>query len=97
VAFSSSAPAKELAELEALPPDHVIVSNKPLFEIERCIVVRDWSIPAIVYRTPDRPDESLIYFAKFTFNPKLISLKREGNRTIISFRNFGPDDIQNCI
>jgi DNA-binding transcriptional LysR family regulator len=44
--------------------DYTYRSTRPLYEVERCIVMSDMPDWANVYRTPDRPNESLIYYQR---------------------------------
>jgi hypothetical protein len=50
--------ARSVEEILAQPPQLTLSSNKPFYEIERCIVLRT-SPTMIPYRTPDRPYDSL--------------------------------------
>jgi len=63
-------------------------SSKALFEVERCLVLRDWAIDPNVYRTPDRPNESLIYFSSSGIGrPMTVALTSAGGKTVVEVRN----------
>src|SRR3546814_7225719 len=78
----ASASAHDLAKALSKEPVATYVSNKPLFEVERCLIMLDTPNVQVVYRTPDRPDHSLVYW-----NSMVVELVRADNQTRIVVRN----------
>src|SRR3546814_1987526 len=74
----ASASAHDLAKALSKEPVATYVSNKPLFEVERCLIMLDTPNVPVVYRTPDRPDHSLVYW-----NSMVVELVRADNQTRI--------------
>jgi hypothetical protein len=62
--ISTPAAASSIAKAMQDDPARTFQSSKALFEVERCIVMADMPDAPAVYRSPDRADESLIYYAK---------------------------------
>lgn len=80
--LASSASAYNLAKAMAGKPEAQFESSRPLYEVERCIVMLDLPSQPSVYRTPDRPDESLIHFGQTT--PMAIHLlQRNGKIAVV--------------
>ena len=52
-------------------------TSRPFYEIERCLVLGDFGTnPPSVYRAPDQPDESLLYFSLGIGNTLVLKLNR---------------------
>lgn len=64
VALAAPATASSIGKAMSGEPDHAFQSGKNLFEIERCIVMADMPDAPSVYRSPDKPNESLIFYPK---------------------------------
>ncbi|RYF29952.1 MAG: hypothetical protein EOO38_32845 [Cytophagaceae bacterium] len=61
-------------------------SKRALLDVERCLVMSlDTQGNPIVYRTPDKPDESLIYYSVVGGSPAIIQLERNGGSLLVLF------------
>lgn len=76
--------AADLNETLTSPPEQEYTSRKALVDVERCIVLGDMPDMPAVYRAPERPNESLIYYPKmFGRKPALIQLEMKGGTTLV--------------
>jgi hypothetical protein len=76
--FAAPANAANLGKSMAEPPKLSATSQKGFYDIERCIVLADYSDAPNVYRTPDRPKESLIFYSTGGIgSPPVIKLEAE--------------------
>ncbi|RVT91295.1 hypothetical protein [Sphingomonas crocodyli] len=96
LAWCSSAHAYDLGNLLREKPDGTFSTPKPLFEVERCLLLRDWRDSVFVYRTPDRPDESLVYFTGGFNEPRAIELRRTAGGTEVAVHSIAVAKAQEC-
>lgn len=82
---ASEVHAYNLGKVTSGPPEASFMSERELYVIERCIVMLDLPSQPSVYRTPDRPDESLIHFGQTT--PMAIKLAQSSGRVEIAIYN----------
>jgi hypothetical protein len=69
-------------------PEGFIEGPRSLFDAEECIVLNvDATFAPVVYRRPDRPDETLIYYANRGSEPVAFGLKRVGAVTKVTIYN----------
>jgi hypothetical protein len=83
--YASSAGAYDLSKAMSGMPEANITGTANIYVAERCIVMIDSISAPIVYRTPDRPNESLIYAGRDGGSPIVYKLERlgEGVRVLI--------------
>ena len=74
--FSSPVAAYDLKKVMSGKPEAQFKSQRNFFEIERCIVMLDLPAQPSVYRTPDKPDESIVHFG--TITPMAVQLLKRG-------------------
>lgn len=84
-AMAVSAHAYNLGKITGGTPEASFTSTRDLYEVERCIVMLDLPAQPSVYRSPDRPNESLIHFGVTT--PMAIKLLRSGSRLEVIIYN----------
>jgi len=65
-----------------LEPDKASYSTaRSIYDVERCLLVIDLNAAPVIYRAPDRPDESIFYLTTTGGAGGVIALKRVGNTT----------------
>jgi hypothetical protein len=80
-----------LAAARALPPQATLRSEKALFDVERCIVEHTKIQVPDVYRTPDRPAESVLVSKNSGMNTfSIIELSRASEATLIVLKGPKP-------
>lgn len=97
---SAAAHAHDLGKALTREPSATFVSAKPLFEVERCIMMSNMPEAPMVYRTPDRPDHSLVYWQAMWGNPMVVELIRDGEQTRVIVRNSNrtfEDRFKECV
>ena len=77
VFISTPAIAYDLTKVMSGKPEARFQSQRSLFEIERCIVMLDLPAQPSVYRTPDKPFESIVHFG--TITPMAIQLLQKSD------------------
>ena len=93
---ASPAMSYNLAKAMSGSFDAKFTSALPLFEVERCIVMLDLPAQPSVYRTPDKPNESLVHFGVTT--PMAVQLIETNGKLDIIVWNGSKfaDRIRNC-
>lgn len=87
LAMASPALAYDLTAALASKPSAQFESSKTIYAIERCIIRLDMPDAAIVYRAPDEPNHSLIYWPTAMRKPMVVELKQSGAAAQIIVRN----------
>lgn len=99
LALASPASAYNLGKVLAEKPEAVLSGPRALFDVERCIILIDEPSEPQVYRAPDRPNDSLIYYATGIGHPIAYKLSQEGGRTSVTM--FGTtkhrERVQACV
>lgn len=49
-----------ISKFASRTPDAVIASQRPVEDVERCLIDTDGRLPPVVYRQPDKPDDVTI-------------------------------------
>lgn len=68
-------------------PKYEFHGRRPLFEAERCILLSDMPDRAMVYRTPDKPNETMLYYPNITIGKSIITLETKGQTLIARMWN----------
>ena len=66
--------------------EFVSTSHKGIFDLERCLLMSDFSGEPNVYRSPDRPNETMLYYANAGKMPVVI-IENASSVTKISMWN----------
>lgn len=72
----------------------VFHSEKSIYDIERCLIEIDLVGAPIVYRAPDRPNESIVYRATPEGASHVMELKSVEGHTILTVKNRSTPDMQ---
>ena len=94
--ISTPAIAYHLTKVMSGKPEAKFQSQRPLFEIERCIVMLDLPAQPSVYRTPDKPSESIVHFG--TITPMAIQLLQKSGTVDVIIWNGSKfaKRVENC-
>ena len=98
--FGSTADARDMGKVLRSDARFVLTSSKPIFDVERCLINLDMPTMAFVYRAPDRPSESLVYWDLGMGPPLVAELVSSASGTSISVkggRNAGRNHIESCV
>ena len=85
--FTTPSWATDLKGARERDPSAVYTTTKTLYEVERCILDLDMPDVATVYRAPDQPDQSMIYYASGARRPMVVELKSAQGTTVFSVKN----------
>ena len=94
--WSSAAQAFDLGKLLKEKPDGEFTSPKSVYDIERCLLLRDWRDPVFLYRAPDRPEESLVYFTGGFNETRAIELRRADGGTQVRVHSIAVEKVKEC-
>jgi len=89
ITVGSTANAASLAGSMAKEPEFERSSSRGLYDVERCIVFGKYNDTPSVYRTPDRPEESVIYYPGAIAVGAVVALDRQGSALRVRFWNAG--------
>jgi hypothetical protein len=97
IALTSPASAFNLAKITSGKPEGVVSGKGAFYPVERCVMMIDASGPPVAYRTPDRPEESLIYWSGGQ-GPIVFKLERAATGVTITIYNGMrfKDKLQEC-
>lgn len=84
IVLASPAYPYNLGKVLAEKPEAIVSGPRDLFDVERCIILVDEPSEPQVYRAPDRPNESLIYYATGIGHPIAYKLNSEAGRTTVT-------------
>lgn len=87
--IAPSANAASLAGSMAKEPEFERSSTRSLYDVERCIVFGKYNDTPSVYRAPDRPEESVIYYPGAIAVGAVVALDRQGSALRVRFWNAG--------
>jgi hypothetical protein len=85
--ISAPSAAYDLGKLTSGKPEAVVEGKAEFFAVERCIVMMDHPNTPSVYRTPDRPNESLIYLGASIGKPVAYKLVRNDTGVTVTIYN----------
>lgn len=82
---SQAAFAYDFGKVRRKPAAATFDSHMPIFELERCLMDLDMPTGAFVYRAPDRPLESVVYWQSAD-GPLIAELVDAGEKRIVSIK-----------
>ncbi|MDO6413570.1 hypothetical protein Q4F19_04165 [Sphingomonas sp. BIUV-7] len=93
LAMSAAAPTFAYNLTKAiLEPDKATYStSKSVFDVERCLLGLDMAGSPVVYRSPDRPNESLYYRTTTAGAGGVVTLDRSGDTTYFHLKTKLPE------
>ena len=97
LAFNSLASPGNAYSLERalLEPAKATYSTaRPLYDVERCLLVIDFNAAPVIYRAPDRPNESIFYLTTTGGAAGVIALRRVADTTYFDLKTALADAYQ---
>ena len=84
---SPPALAYDLAKARSVEPQLSWSTKATIYEVERCIMALDLPDAPAIYRAPDKPDESLMYWPVAFHTPMVIEIFRREDTTKVEVKN----------
>lgn len=94
---SSTSESANLAETLQKPVTATVMSKRTLFDAEQCLLSLSWKFIAVAYRRPDRPDESLIYWAGPFPESRALRLSKSPTGTKIELIGIDAEKADLCL
>lgn len=76
-----SAHASDLNKTRMSEPKATYETTKSMYDVERCLLGIDTPDVGIVYRAPDRPNESIVYWAGGFSHPMVVEITTDSKIT----------------